>query len=41
MEEDIKKYGVEWIILEKITKGDAEDTQLIKDLFSYEINWGE
>ncbi len=41
MEEDIKKYGVEWIILEKITKGEKEDIYLIKSLLDKQINWGE
>lgn len=41
MENDIKKYGKEWIILEKITKGDEEDIDEIKKLLTDEINWGE
>ena len=41
MENDIKKYGREWIILEKITKGAEEDVDKIKKLLTGEINWGE
>ena len=41
MENDIKKYGREWIILEKITKGNKEEIEEIKKLLTEEINWGE
>lgn len=41
MEEELKKYGAEWLILEKITKGDIEEIEIINKLLDLEINWGE
>lgn len=41
MEKEIEKYGAEWIILEKIAKGNKEDVETVKELLNCSIDWGE